>query len=209
MPITPQPQPQTQPFDLQPTTLTGDHVHLVPLSLEHHDALISAVSDGDLWKLWYTSAPAPDKMHAEIDRRLALQKSGSMLPFTVIDPLTGNIVGMTTYMNIDATNRRVEIGSTWYAKRVQRTALNTEAKLLLLTHAFQSLNCIAVELRTHFMNQQSRRAIERLGAKLDGILRNHSFVANGTIRDTCVYSIIAPEWPSVQSHLEWLIKKPR
>lgn len=195
--------------DLQPITLTGRHVQLVPLSIEHHDALINAVSDGDLWKLWYTSAPAPDNMSAEINRRLTLQQSRSMIPFTVIDPNKGSIVGMTTYMNIDSINRRVEIGSTWYAKHVQRTALNTEAKLLLLTHAFESLNCIAVELRTHFMNRQSRHAIERLGAKLDGILRSHSFVANGTIRDTCVYSIIASEWPSIRAHLKWLMEKTR
>ncbi len=152
-------------------------------------------------------------MRAEIDRRLALHAAGSMLPFTVIetgpeDP-TGRLAGMTTYMNIDATNRRVEIGSTWYARSVQRTALNTEAKLLLLGHAFDTLGCIAVEFRTHFMNQQSRRAIERLGAKLDGILRSHIVSPNGTLRDTCVYSIIAPEWPTVRAHLEWLLQKPR
>ena len=148
-------------------------------------------------------------MHAEIERRLALQAAGSMLPFTVIDPATGQAAGMTTFMNVDATNRRVEIGSTWYAKSVQRSGLNTEAKLLLLGHAFDTLDCIAVEFRTHFMNHQSRRAIERLGAKLDGILRSHQIAANGTLRDTCVYSIIAPEWPTVRAHLEWLLEKPR
>ncbi len=132
-----------------------------------------------------------------------------MLPFTVIERATGQTVGMTTYMNVDTINRRVEIGSTWYARRVQRTALNTEAKLLLLTHAFDIMGCIAVEFRTHFMNEQSRRAIERLGAKLDGILRNHSVAANGTLRDTCVYSIIASEWPTVRAHLEWQLIKPR
>jgi len=116
---------------------------------------------------------------------------------------------MTTYMNIDNVNRRVEIGSTWYARRVQRSALNTEAKLLLLTHAFDALGCIAVEFRTHFMNQQSRRAIERLGAKLDGILRCHSVAANGTLRDTCVYSVIATEWPTVRAHLAWELERPR
>lgn len=132
-----------------------------------------------------------------------------MLPFTVIERATGQTVGMTTYMNVDTINRRVEIGSTWYARRVQRTALNTEAKLLLLAHAFDIMGCIAVEFRTHFMNEQSRRAIERLGAKLDGILRNHSVAANGTLRDTCVYSIIASEWPTVRAHLEWQLIKPR
>jgi RimJ/RimL family protein N-acetyltransferase len=193
----------------QPITLSGRHAQLVPLSLDHLDSLISAVRDGELWKLWYTSAPSPEEMHTEIHRRLALQESRSMLPFTVIERATGQTVGMTTYMNVDTINRRVEIGSTWYARRVQRTALNTEAKLLLLAHAFDIMGCIAVEFRTHFMNEQSRRAIERLGAKLDGILRNHSVAANGTLRDTCVYSIIASEWPTVRAHLEWQLIKPR
>jgi RimJ/RimL family protein N-acetyltransferase len=148
-------------------------------------------------------------MHAEILRRLALQESGSMLPFTVVDPVKGDVVGMTTFMNVDAGNHRAEIGSTWYAKRVQRTSLNTEAKLLLLAHALETIGCVAVEFRTHFMNQQSRRAIERLGAKLDGILRNHSIAPNGTLRDTCVYSVLVSEWPTVRAHLEWQLKKPR
>jgi RimJ/RimL family protein N-acetyltransferase len=194
---------------VQPVILKGQHVELVPLSLDHTDAQIAAVQDGDIWKLWYTSAPHPEKMLEEIERRLALQAAGLMLPFTVIDPATGQVAGMTTYMNVDATNRRVEIGSTWYAKSVQRSGLNTEAKLLLLAHAFDTLDCIAVEFRTHFMNHQSRRAIERLGAKLDGILRSHQIAANGTLRDTCVYSIIAPEWPTVRAHLKWLLEKPR
>jgi RimJ/RimL family protein N-acetyltransferase len=153
-------------------------------------------------------APQPDGMRAEIERRLGLQAQGTMLPFTVADG-AGEIVGMTTYMNVDAVNRRVEIGSTWYAARVQRTGLNTEAKLLLLGHAFETLGCIAVEFRTHWMNQQSRRAIERLGAKLDGVLRNHSIQPNGTLRDTCVYSVIASEWLAVKAHLEWQMARPR
>lgn len=148
-------------------------------------------------------------MRGEIERRLRLKEARSMLPFTVVEAETGEIVGMTTYMNVDAVNRRVEIGSTWYARRVQRTALNTEAKLLLLGHAFDRLGCIAVEFRTHFMNQQSRRAIERLGAKLDGILRNHVVAQNGTLRDTVVYSVIASEWPAVRAHLEWQMVRPR
>ena len=129
-----------------------------------------------------------------------------MLPFTVFDG-DGVIAGMTTYMNIDAGNRRVEIGSTWYAQRVQRTALNTECKLLLLTHAFERLNCIAVEFRTHFFNRQSRQGIERLGAKLDGILRNHQIGVNGTMRDTVVYSIIASEWPTVKESLVYRLDR--
>ena len=194
---------------LQPVTLSGSHVELMPLSTGHHDDLVAAAHDGDLWQLWYTTVPSPAEMRAEIDRRLALQASRSMLPFTVIDRETGQVAGMTTYMNIDTVNRRVEIGSTWYAKRVQRTAINTEAKLLLLAHAFDTLGCIAVEFRTHFMNHASRRAIERIGAKPDGILRNHSVAPNGTLRDTCVYSIIAPEWPTVRAHLKWQLEKPR
>jgi RimJ/RimL family protein N-acetyltransferase len=192
---------------LQPVTLKGRHVELHPLSIDHLEDLILAVQDGELWKLWYTSAPTPEKMAAEIHRRLALREAGSMLPFTVIDPNSEQAVGMTTYMNIDATNRRVEIGSTWYAQRVQRTGLNTEAKLLLLAHAFDTLGCIAVEFRTHFMNHQSRRAIERLGAKLDGILRSHQVSPNGSLRDTVVYSIITSEWPTVRGHLQWQLEK--
>jgi len=193
----------------RPATLNGAYVQLVPLSLDHEDGLRTAVSDGRLWELWYTSAPTAEGMRAEIERRLGLQRAGLMLPFTVIEPSTGKAAGMTTLMNIDAANRRVEIGSTWYARRVQRTGLNTEAKLLLLGYAFDTLDCIAVEFRTHFMNHQSRRAIERLGAKLDGILRNHSIASNGTLRDTCVYSILASEWPTVRAHLTWQLQKPR
>jgi RimJ/RimL family protein N-acetyltransferase len=199
------PDSSKAPADFAPATLSGIRVRLAPLANEHHDALVAAVCDGELWNLWYTSAPEPEQMAAEIARRLALQQAGSMIPFTVIDATTGNIVGMTTYMNVDQSSRRVEIGSTWYAKSAQRTGLNTEAKLLLLTHAFETLHCIAVEFRTHILNQQSRRAIERIGAKLDGILRNHSYARNGTLRDTAVYSIIAGEWPTVKTHLNGLM----
>ncbi len=190
-------------------TLTGRHAALVPLSHAHHGDLVEAVKDGELWKLWYTVIPTPEKMSAEIDRRLGLQTQGSMLPFAVIDNASGQAVGMSTYMNIDATNRRVEIGSTWYRQRVQRSALNSECKLLLLTHAFEKLDCIAVEFRTHWFNQQSRAGIERLGAKLDGVLRNHQLAGNGTLRDTCVYSIVASEWPAVKAHLSHQLGKPR
>jgi len=185
-----------------PVTLKGPHAQLEPLAPAHRDGLIEAVKDGELWKLWYTFIPEPEKMDAEIKRRLGLQEQGAMLPFTVRDA-AGRIAGMTTYMNVDAANRRVEIGSTWYAQRVQRTPLNTQCKLLLLTHAFETLNCIAVEFRTHFFNHQSRRGIERLGAKLDGILRSHQVAPNGTLRDTVVYSIIASEWPTVKAHLTY------
>ncbi|MGN6309375.1 MAG: GNAT family N-acetyltransferase [Xanthobacteraceae bacterium] len=191
---------------LQPVTLKGEHASLEPLSAAHRDGLIEAVKDGDLWKLWYTAIPAPDKMDAEIARRLDLQEKGAMLPFTVKDA-GGQIAGMTTYMNVDAPNRRVEIGSTWYAKRVQRTPLNTQCKLMLLTHAFEKLDCIAVEFRTHFFNHQSRRGIERLGAKQDGILRNHSISPNGTLRDTVVFSIIASDWPTAKAHLTYQLNE--
>ena len=192
-----------------PPLLTGSLVHLAPLRINHLSGLTAAVQDGELWKLWYTSVPEPEKMEEEIARRLALQNAGSMMPFTVVEQTTGRIVGMTTFMHMDRANRRVEIGSTWYARSVQRTGLNTEAKWLLLTHAFERMLCIAVEFRTHFFNLESRRAIERLGAKLDGILRNHSVARNGTLRDTCVYSILASEWPAVRGHLEWQMEKSR
>ena len=184
-------------------TLTGRHAALEPLAYAHQDALTEAVRDGELWKLWYTAIPSPEGMRAEIERRLVLQQAGSMLPFAVRSLYSGKIVGMTSYMNIDANNRRVEIGSTWYAKSVQRTPLNTECKLMLLAHAFETLNCIAVEFRTAFFNYASRRAIERLGAKQDGILRSHQRYADGNLRDTVVFSIVAQEWPAVKQHLEF------
>jgi RimJ/RimL family protein N-acetyltransferase len=193
----------------EPVTLAGTHVALVPLARAHLEPLQNAVRDGALWRLWYTSVPSPEGMEAEIDRRLALQATGAMVPFTVIDKRTDTIVGMTTFANIDAAAPRVEIGYTWYANMVQRSPLNTEAKYLLLRHAFEQLGCLAVEFRTHFMNLQSRRAIERLGARLDGILRAHSRMPDGSLRDTCVYSITSSEWPMVRSHLAWQLEKPR
>jgi len=192
----------------EPVELRGTHAALVPLSPEHEAGLAEASRDGELWQLWYTAVPSPDAMAAEIARRLRLQASGSMLPFTVLDA-SGRVVGMTTYMNIDAVHRRVEIGSTWYGLSAQRGPLNTECKLMLLRHAFEALDCIAVEFRTHRLNSQSRRAIERLGAQLDGILRAHVRSPNGSLRDTAVYSITGAEWPAVKSHLEWQLVKPR
>ena len=191
-----------------PVELRGTHASLVPLAADHHDALCEAVRDGELWRLWYTSVPAPAGMVAEIARRLSLQAAGSMLPFTVFDA-AGRIAGMTTYMHIDAVNRRVEIGSTWTRASAQRTPLNTQCKRLLLGHAFEALDCIAVEFRTHRLNTQSRRAIERLGAQLDGILRSHLRAGDGSLRDTAVYSITAAEWPAVRSHLDWQLARPR
>lgn len=188
--------------------LSGAHARLLPLALQHEAGLAEAVRDGALWELWYTSIPRPEDMRAEIERRLALRARGSMLPFTVFDA-GGRIVGMTSYMNIDVANRRVEIGSTWTAASAQRSALNTECKRLLLGHAFEQLDCIAVEFRTHRFNTQSRRAIERLGAQLDGILRAHQISADGSLRDTAVYSITAAEWPTVKAHLQWQLQRPR
>jgi N-acetyltransferase len=197
---------------MQSSTLIGQHAALVPLENNQHDELVVAVKDGELWRHWYTVVPTPERMHFEIQRRLELQDKGLMRAFAVIDmrkdvPTHGKAVGMTTYMNIDNAHRHVEIGSTWYAQSVQRSGINTECKLMLLTHAFEELHCIAVEFRTHFMNHQSRKAIERLGAKLDGVLRNHQINthpdAKGSLRDTCVYSIIAGEWPAVEAHLNY------
>jgi RimJ/RimL family protein N-acetyltransferase len=193
----------------EPIALRGAHAILEPLSLAHHDNLVEAVQDGELWKLWYTVIPEPSQMKAEIERRLDRQAKGGMLPFAVRDTRTEKVVGMTSYWNGDQAHRRVEIGGTWYRKSLQRTPLNTECKLLLLRHAFETLDCICVELRTHFFNHASRRAIERLGAKLDGILRNNQVLPNGTIRDSCAYSIIISEWPLVKINLEWLMNRPR
>ncbi|MCI4679009.1 GNAT family N-acetyltransferase [Rhodoblastus acidophilus] len=194
---------------VEPVTLAGRAMRLEPLAPAHHTELIAAVQDGELWRHWYTTAPEPQNMTAEIERRLGLLAEGSMLPFTIFGGAQGHAVGMTSFMAIDRKHFRVEIGSTWIARSVQRTALNTEAKLVLLTHAFETLGCVAVELRTHALNFQSRSAIERLGAKLDGILRNHQRARNGTLRDTCVYSIIQSEWPTIRAHLEWQLAMPR
>jgi RimJ/RimL family protein N-acetyltransferase len=190
-------------------TLHGREVSLVPLSHAHHADLTEALNDGELWRLWYTNIPAPDQLDAEIRRRLALHQQGAMVPFTVIEKSFNQTVGMTTFMNIDAANRRLEIGATWYRNRVQRTAVNTECKFLLLSYAFEQLKCIAVEFRTHFFNRQSRAGIERLGAKLDGVLRQHQLARNGTLRDTCVYSILDGEWPTVKAHLSYQLERPR
>ncbi len=185
-------------------TLTGNQAILCPLAHSHAEDLAEAAAEGELWKAWYTSIPEPDKVETEIARRLALQEAGSMLPFAVLTP-----DGMTTYMNIDAVHKRVEIGSTWYRKSVQRTGLNSECKRMLLAHAFEDLDCIAVEFRTHFMNRQSRAAIERLGAKLDGILRSHQRASDGSLRDTAVYSILAHEWPAVRTGLDYKLSQQR
>ena len=178
-----------------PVTLKGQHVHVVPLDPSHLDGLKDAAAG--LEGLWYTWVPNPAQMEADIARRLATQ---NMCAFTLMTP-DGTPMGMTTFMHTDPVNLRVEIGSTWIGKAMQRSPFNTEAKLLMLQHAFEVLDCIAVEFRTHRLNQQSRRAIERIGAQLDGVLRNHMVLPNGTVRDTAVYSITANEWPVTKAHL--------
>lgn len=187
--------------------LKGKYVALVRTTFSNAINLTDAAKDGELWKLWYTSVPSPDNIIAEIKRRIKLYESGLMYPFTVIDihsdgKIGGKIAGMTTYCNLDEANRRLEIGYTWYRKSSQRTILNTEAKYLLLKHAFEVLDCVKVEFRTSSFNFASRRAIERLGAKLDGVLRNHRILENGVISDGYVYSILNSEWPAVKMHLE-------
>ena len=194
---------------VEPLRLQGSRASLAPLARSHANDLIEAVRDGELWRLWYTSIPAPDQMADFIEQRLSAQAEGTCLPFVVLDSATGKAAGMTNYLHIEADHRRLEIGGTWYRKSVQRSELNTQCKLLLLGHAFDTLRSIAVEFRTHFFNHQSRRGIERLGAKLDGILRSHQVASNGTLRDTCVYSIIASEWPTVKAHLTWQLEKSR
>ncbi|UYY80923.1 GNAT family N-acetyltransferase [Arthrobacter sp. YA7-1] len=192
---------------IAPVTLDGRFVTLEPLSPEHHDGLVDAAKDGELWKLWYTSVPTPEGMAAEIDRRLGLQEQGSMLPFATRLKADGKLIGMTTYMNIDAATPRVEIGSTWNAASAQGSGSNPDSKLLLLGHAFETLGCPAVEFRTHWLNHQSREAIARLGAKQDGVLRNHSRTVDGVLRDTVVFSILEHEWPAVRTGLEFRLAK--
>ena len=191
-----------------PVTLTGDLVSLEPLHPDHHDALVAAASDGRLWELWYTSVPSPDAMRADIEAKLARQAAGEMVPFTVRRTGTGQVLGMTTYLNIEADVPRLEIGSTWTARTAQRTGVNAESKLLLLTHAFEVLGCLAVEFRTHWHNHQSRGAIARLGARQDGVLRHHRRMPDGSLRDTVVFSITAPEWPAVRSGLRLRLAAP-
>ena len=184
-----------------PVVLSGDRVELRPVHADDREGLVRAAGDGELWTLHYTSVPGPEKMHDAIAGYLGQQAAGTMLPFTVRLQSSGEVVGMTTFCNIDADSRRVEIGHTWYARSVQGSGVNAECKLLLLSHAFDQLDCIAVEFRTHWLNHQSRRAIERLGAKQDGVLRSHKLMADGTLRDTVVFSIIASEWPAARNEL--------
>lgn len=189
-----------------PGVLAGDVVSLEPLSIDHTSGLSEAARDGEMWRLWYTRVPHPDRMEAEIARRLELQRLGTMIPFAARRLDTGALIGMTTYMNIDADTPRVEIGSTWNAASAHGTGTNAESKLLLLRHAFDVWECPAVEFRTDFHNQQSRAAIARLGAKQDGILRSH-IRGDGYLRDTVVFSITQAEWPGVRRGLEFRLAK--
>ncbi|MBL0344407.1 GNAT family N-acetyltransferase [Candidatus Villigracilis affinis] len=192
---------------IQPITLMGTHVVLEPLSLDHLDGIKEAVLDGELWKLWFTSIPSPETAEAYIRSALELRENAGWMAFVVREKATNKIIGSTRYCNVDEVNQRLEIGYTWYAESYQRSAVNTECKYLLLTHAFEKLDAIAVEFRTHWHNHKSRAAIARLGAKQDGVLRNHTKSANGVYRDTVVFSIINLEWPVVKQSLEYKLSK--
>jgi RimJ/RimL family protein N-acetyltransferase len=194
---------------VEPVTLAGTHATLEPLAPSHREAIAAAAADGELWKLWYTSVPAPQDTGKWLEAALDMRERQGAMPFAVRDNASGDVVGSTRYFNVDAANRRLEIGHTWYARRAQRTAINTECKLLLLAHAFETLGCIAVEFRTHWFNEASRAAIARLGAKQDGVLRSHQLLADGSRRDTVVFSIIDGEWPAVKAHLRFLLARPR
>jgi RimJ/RimL family protein N-acetyltransferase len=188
------------------TPLLENHaVRLEPLSHDHHDDLVEAV--GELWRTWYTRIPSPEGMAAEISLRLERQAAGAMAPWAVVDARTGRAVGMTTFLHLDEPNRRLEVGSTWLGAAAQGTGINPAAKLLLLARAFEELGCIAVELRTHWHNHQSRAAIARLGAKQDGVLRSHTIMPDGIVRDTVVFSILDTEWAAVRAGLEHRIAR--
>ena len=192
---------------VEPVTLTGDRwVALEPLTREHIPEIAAAAADGELGRLWFTAAPAPEDVERWVDNRLAAQAPSTGLTF-VVRRLDGTLVGSSSYMNVDAPNRRLEIGNTWYVAAARRSGVNAETKLLMLGHAFDELGCVAVEFRTHFFNHTSRAAIERLGAKLDGVLRSHQVLADGSRRDTVVYSILDIEWPSVRNNLQYRLDR--
>jgi RimJ/RimL family protein N-acetyltransferase len=188
---------------ITPVILTGNLVRLEPIALTHEHGLIEATQDGALWQLWFTSVPNSEQVAEFITTALELQRIDSALAFSIVENSTGRILGSTRFCNIDAKNRRLEIGYTWYRESVQRTGVNTECKLLLLQHAFEHLQCIAVEFRTNWHNLKSRAAIARLGAKQDGILRQHQLMPDGQYRDTVVFSILNSEWPAVKTQLLW------
>jgi RimJ/RimL family protein N-acetyltransferase len=192
---------------IQPVTLQGQYATLEPLELQHHDALQVAAADGELWRLWYTSVPSPETTRAYIETALDMRERLGAMPFVVRQQTDGVVIGSTRFFNVDERNQRLEIGFTWYAKRAQRTAINTECKLLLLTHAFEQLKAIAVEFRTHWLNHASRTAIARLGAKQDGVLRNHQRSPDGSYRDTVVFSLIESEWLACKQHLRFQLEE--
>ncbi|HET7262186.1 MAG TPA: GNAT family protein [Casimicrobiaceae bacterium] len=192
---------------VEPVRLAGAHAILEPLAAGDEKAIGLAAADGRLWELWYTSVPPPERTRSWIEAALDMREHQGAMPFAVRDAATGEVVGSTRYFNVDVANRRLEIGHTWYAKRAQRTAINTECKSMLLRHAFETLGCIAVEFRTHWFNFASRAAIARLGAKQDGVLRNHQLLADGSRRDTVVFSIVDGEWPAVKRHLGLLLSR--
>ena len=182
-------------------TLQHGAVRLERLDQSHRGDLAAAVRPGELWRAWYTSIPSPEEMTHEIDRRLAEQAAGRLAPWAIIDTRSGSAVGMTTYLNLDQPHRRLEIGNTWLGQQVQGGVINPATKLLLLGRAFEDLDCVAVEFRTHWHNHQSRAAIARLGAKQDGVLRSHRILPDGSLRDTVVFSILRAEWPAVRAGL--------
>jgi len=188
---------------LNKVELKNENLKLEPLELSHIDGLTNAVKDGELWNLWYTSAPKPKEVQCYIEKAIKDFEEDKSLPFAIFDTNKSLLVGTTRFMNADQKNRRVEIGTTWYAKSSQRTGTNTQCKYLLLKYAFETLKCIAVEFRTHWHNTQSRTAITKLGAKQDGILRNHKFDKTGNLRDTVIFSIIDSEWNTVKQSLEF------
>ena len=194
---------------VQPVRLAAGPIELVPLSLDHVPGLEAAAADGELWNLRFTSVPAPGETTAYVETALAGQAAGHRLPFAVIEAASGDVIGSTSYHDIVPAIERLEIGYTWYARRVQRTAVNTTAKLLLLTHAFDTLGAQLVGWRTDNFNHASQRAIERLGARRDGVLRHHALRRDGTVRDTVMYSLTAGEWPEVKAHLQWQLTRPR
>jgi len=194
---------------IKPVTFTGSKVLIEPLTLEHADGIAAAVKDGELWKLWYTSIPAPEKVDEYIKTALGMRENGGAMPFIVRDKESNRIIGCTRYFNVDEVNQRLEIGHTWYVESVQRTSVNTECKYLLLSHVFEKLDAIAVEFRTHWHNHKSRAAIARLGAKQDGVLRNHQKSTDGIYRDTVVFSIINLEWSAVKRSLEFKLNSHR
>lgn len=193
---------------IEPVVLSGRHVTLEPLAHAHADELKAATRGGELWQLWYTHIPAPEGVASYIEAALEARVHAGGMPFAVRHNDSGVVVGSTRYLNVDETHHRLEIGYTWYARHVQRTAVNSECKLLLLEHAFEALDAIAVEFRTHWHNHASRAAIARLGAKCDGVLRQHQRTPDGAYRDTVVFSILNSEWPTVRRSLQFALARP-